>query len=176
MALIEVEEDASPFGAFVEPAVILLILIANAAVGVIQENSAEKAIDVRCALIFQETPPADTRGVFQALMHYSPDEANVFRSGKVSRIPASRIVPGDVIVVSVGDKIPADCRLLSVSSSSFRVDQAILTGESQSVRKSVDVVADMKAVKQDMTNMLFSVRSHLLHNLSTCVRAHAHCD
>ena len=59
----------------------------------------------------------------------------------------------------MGDKIPADCRLLSVSSSSFRVDQAILTGESVSVNKYVDVVADLKAVKQDMTNMLFAVRN-----------------
>lgn len=61
--------------------------------------------------------------------------------------------------VAVGDKVPADCRLFSVSSSSFRVDQAILTGESSSVNKSTDVVPDPKAVKQDMTNMLFSVRS-----------------
>ncbi|KAH9967826.1 Ca-transporting ATPase [Russula dissimulans] len=136
LALLEHEEDASPFGAFVEPAVILLILIANAAVGVIQETNAEKAID--------------------ALMQYAPDEANVLRSGRLVRIPASQIVPGDVIAVSVGDKIPADCRLLSVSSSSFRVDQAILTGESASVSKSITVVSDVKAVKQDMTNMLFS--------------------
>ena len=66
-------------------------------------------------------------------------------------------MPGDIISVAVGDKIPADCRLLSVSSSSFRIDQAILTGESISVHKLVDVVADHKAVKQDMINMLFSV-------------------
>ena len=76
----------------------------------------------------------------------------------MARIHASDLVPGDIISVGVGDKIPADCRLLSVSSSSFRVDQAILTGESTSVHKSVDVVADHKAVKQDMLNMLFSVR------------------
>jgi len=95
-------------------------------------------------------------------MQYAPDEANVLRSGKVNRIPASRIVPGDIVVVSVGDRIPADCRLLSVSSSSFRVDQAILTGESVSVSKSEDVVSDVKAVKQDMTNMLFTVRHRSL--------------
>ncbi|KAF8266598.1 Ca-transporting ATPase [Lactarius quietus] len=136
LAVLERTEDASPFGAFVEPSVILLILVANAAVGVIQESNAEKAID--------------------ALMQYSPDEANVLRSGKVNRINASKIVPGDIVVVSVGDKIPADCRLLSVSSSSFRVDQAILTGESVSVSKSLDVIPDIKAVKQDMTNMLFT--------------------
>lgn len=95
-------------------------------------------------------------------MQYSPDEANVLRSGTVNRIHASAIVPGDIVAVSVGDKIPADCRLLSVSSSSFRVDQAILTGESVSVSKSVDVVPDVKAVKQDMTNMLFTVRRDFL--------------
>ncbi len=67
------------------------------------------------------------------------------------------MVPGDIIAVAVGDKIPADCRLLSISSGSFRVDQAILTGESVSVSKSVGEVKDLRAVKQDMTNMWFSV-------------------
>lgn len=66
-------------------------------------------------------------------------------------------MPGDIISVAVGDRVPADCRLLSILSSSFRVDQAILTGESESVNKSVDVVSDFKAVKQDMTNVIFSV-------------------
>ena len=79
----------------------------------------------------------------------------------VARVLASELVPGDIISVAVGDKIPADCRILSVSSSSFRMDQAILTGESASVGKIVDIVPDSKAVKQDMTNMLFSVGSRL---------------
>ncbi|KAF4615292.1 hypothetical protein D9613_003225 [Agrocybe pediades] len=136
LAVLEESDGSSWWGAFVEPTVILLILVANAAVGVIQESSAEKAID--------------------ALKEYSPDEAKVIRSSQVSRIHASELVPGDIISVAVGDKIPADCRLLSVSSSSFRIDQAILTGESVSVHKSVDVVPDTKAVKQDMTNILFS--------------------
>ncbi|KAH9484051.1 Calcium-transporting ATPase sarcoplasmic/endoplasmic reticulum type [Psilocybe cubensis] len=136
LALLEDSGDSAWWSAFVEPLVILLILVANAAVGVIQESSAEKAID--------------------ALKEYSPDEAKVIRSSQISRIHASELVPGDIISVSVGDKIPADCRLLSVSSSSFRIDQAILTGESTSVHKSIDVVPDEKAVKQDMTNILFS--------------------
>ena len=91
------------------------------------------------------------------MKEYSPDEATVLRSGKVSRVHASELVPGDIIVVAVGDKIPADCKLLSITSSSFRVDQAILTGESVSVNKYVDTVKDEHAVKQDMTNMLFAV-------------------
>ncbi|KAF8136398.1 hypothetical protein EV363DRAFT_1428794 [Boletus edulis] len=136
LALFEDSANSTPLGAFVEPTVILLILVANAVVGVVQETNAEKAID--------------------ALKEYSPDEASVFRSGGFARIHASNLVPGDIISVAVGDKVPADCRLLSISSSSFRVDQALLTGESASVNKSIDVVPDSDAVKQDMSNMLFS--------------------
>ncbi|KAJ7489883.1 hypothetical protein B0H11DRAFT_2010823 [Mycena galericulata] len=136
LALFEDSEGATWGGAFVEPLVILLILVANATVGVVQETNAEKAID--------------------ALKEYSPDEAKVIRSSQLARIHASELVPGDIIAVAVGDRIPADCRLLSVTSSSFRIDQALLTGESISVNKWVDIVPDLKAVKQDMTNMLFS--------------------
>ena len=107
------------------------------------------------------------RPCLQALKEYTPDEAKALRAGRIVRVDASELVPGDIISISVGDRIPADCRLLSVSSSSFRVDQAILTGESESVRKTTDVVPDLKAVKQDMTNLLFSVRPSLLSFAST---------
>ena len=104
----------------------------------------------------------------KALKEYSPDEAKALRSGQIARIHASELVPGDIIAVAVGDKIPADCRVLSVSSSSFRIDQAILTGESVSVNKSIDVVSDLKAVKQDMTNMLFSVGAPSIFVVYAC--------
>lgn len=130
------EENESLATALVEPAVIFLILIANATVGVIQERNADQAID--------------------ALREYSPDSCRVIRNGRDARIRASDVVPGDIVSLSVGDKIPADCRLIHINSSSFRVDQAILTGESLSVNKDLEVVTDPKAVKQDMSNMLFS--------------------
>ena len=67
------------------------------------------------------------------------------------------VVPGDIVILAQGDKIPADCRMFSTESNSFRVDQAILTGESESIEKYPAAIADPKAVKQDQINMLFSV-------------------
>lgn len=57
----------------------------------------------------------------------------------------------------VGDKVPADSRIVEIMSSAFRVDQSILTGESVSVGKTIAPISDARAVKQDMTNILFSV-------------------
>ena len=96
------------------------------------------------------------------------------RDGEWKRIHATELVPGDIVSVAVGDKIPADCRLLSVSSTSLRVDQAILTGESVSVGKTAEKIADSKAVKQDMTNMLFSVstlNALITHHIELTVRS-----
>ncbi|RMY73716.1 hypothetical protein D0862_14240 [Hortaea werneckii] len=133
LALFEEEEG---WTAFVDPVVILTILILNAIVGVSQESSAEKAI--------------------AALQEYSANKAKVVRNGRLSEVKAEELVPGDVIHVAVGDRIPADCRVLSIHSNSFRIDQSILTGESESVGKDVQAVKDAQAVKQDQTNMLFS--------------------
>lgn len=129
------EEDGG-WTAFVDPAVILTILILNAIVGVSQESSAEKAI--------------------AALQEYSANEAKVVRDGHVSKIRAEQLVPGDIISIAVGDRIPADCRVLTIQSNSFAVDQAILTGESESVGKDTVTIKDLKAVKQDQINILFS--------------------
>lgn len=101
-----------------------------------QESSAEKAI--------------------AALQEYSANEAKVVRDGAIHRIKAEELVPGDIISVAVGDRVPADCRLLTIQSNSFRVDQAILTGESQSVSKTTNAIQDPQAVKQDQINLIFS--------------------
>lgn len=66
------------------------------------------------------------------------------------------MVPGDIVSVAIGDRIPADCRVLSIQSNSFNVDQSILTGESESVSKEITPIKDVDAVKQDQVNMLFS--------------------
>jgi P-type Ca2+ transporter type 2A len=60
------------------------------------------------------------------------------------------------VTIAVGDRIPADCRLLSIQSNAFSVDQSILTGESESVGKTTSPIEDQNAVKQDQVNMLFS--------------------
>lgn len=108
----------------------------NAVVGVSQETSAEKAI--------------------AALQEYSANEAKVLRNGAIKRVKADELVPGDIVSIAVGDRIPADCRILSIQSNSFNVDQSILTGESESVSKDVRAIKDADAVKQDQVNMLFS--------------------
>ncbi|MCJ1243917.1 hypothetical protein MMC30_001114 [Trapelia coarctata] len=129
-------EDGEGWTAFVDPLVILTILVLNAIVGVSQESSAEKAI--------------------AALQEYSANEAKWKRNGTLQRTLAENLVPGDVIEVAVGDRIPADCRLLNIQSNNFAVDQAILTGESESVGKDPRAINDSQAVKQDQVNMLFS--------------------
>jgi len=131
-------EDEESVTAFVEPFVILLILIANAIVGVWQERNAEDAIE--------------------ALKEYEPEMGKVVRSDKsgVQKIRAREIVPGDLVEISVGDKIPADIRICTIMSTTLRIDQSILTGESVSVIKHTDAVPDARAVNQDKKNIMFS--------------------
>lgn len=100
---------------FVEPIVILLILAANATVGVWQETNAEKALE--------------------ALKDLQSEHAKVLRDGNWSTILAKELVPGDIVQVIVGDKSPADIRVLKLLTPSLRIDQAHLTGESEPISK-----------------------------------------
>ncbi|CAN7066174.1 unnamed protein product [Brassica oleracea var. botrytis] len=109
--------------AFVEPLVIFLILIVNAIVGIWQETNAEKALE--------------------ALKEIQSQQATVMRDGvKVSCLPAKELVPGDVVELRVGDKVPADMRVVGLVSSTLRVEQGSLTGESEAVSKTTKAVEE----------------------------------
>ncbi|VAI06923.1 unnamed protein product [Triticum turgidum subsp. durum] len=102
--------------AFVEPLVIFLILIVNAVVGVWQESNAEKALE--------------------ALKEIQSEHATVKRDGRWKHgLPARDLVIGDIVELRVGDKVPADMRVLQLISSTLRVEQGSLTGETSSVNK-----------------------------------------
>ncbi|XP_058199649.1 calcium-transporting ATPase 1, endoplasmic reticulum-type-like [Rhododendron vialii] len=109
--------------AFVEPLVIFLILIVNAIVGVWQENNAEKALE--------------------ALKEIQSQQASVVRDGrKITNLPAKELVPGDIVELRVGDKVPADMRVVTLISSTLRVEQGSLTGESEAVSKTTKAVPE----------------------------------
>lgn len=124
-------------GAFVEPGVILLILVLNAIVGVWQESNAESALE--------------------ALKEMSAETAKVIRGGRlVPGLGAAGLVPGDVIEVCAGDRVPADCRVAELKTAILRVEQAALTGESVTVQKSVDGLSSAHCELQSKETMLFS--------------------
>merc|ERR1712223_41141 len=97
-------------------------------------------------------------GAIEALKEYEPEMGKVIRADKdgVQKVRAREIVPGDIVEVSVGDKIPADIRIIAIMSTTLRIDQSILTGESVSVIKHNEPVPDPRAVNQDKKNILFS--------------------
>lgn len=85
-----------------------------------------------------------------------PENACVLRDGKwINDLPAAELVPGDIIFVKVGDKVPADSRLLAMKTTTFSTDEGSLTGESASVAKMLDPVS-AEARIQSKSNMIFS--------------------
>ncbi len=122
------------WGELFEPALILLIVILNAVMGVMQESKAEKALD--------------------ALKNLSAPHARVIRDGKEAVIDASLLVPGDIIKLEAGDFIPADARL--IQSASLKSEESALTGESVPSEKDASAVIDEKAPLGDRSNMVFS--------------------
>ena len=132
---------------FIEPVIILAIVILNAAIGVYQERRAEKAID--------------------ALKKLSAPSATVIRSGKVKKIESSRLVTGDVILLESGDMVPADARL--IESNSLKVQESALTGESEPCGKNADCTFAPECPPADRKNLVFASTTVMAGNCTAAV-------
>ena len=113
--------------------VILAVVLVNAGIGFIQEGRAEAAI--------------------AALHRMLAPMASVLRGNQRQRIDAAELVPGDIILIEAGDRVPADARL--IEAAALKVQEAILSGESVPVDKSVEPVA-RDAALGDRASMIYS--------------------
>ncbi|PJB70613.1 MAG: carbonate dehydratase [Alphaproteobacteria bacterium CG_4_9_14_3_um_filter_47_13] len=120
-------------GHWVDTGVIMAVVLANAVIGYIQEGKAEKAME--------------------AIRHMLAPYAAVLRNGQRNSVEGEKIVPGDIVLLEAGDKVPADLRLLKAHG--LQIQEAILTGESVPVEKHVKPVA-VDAVLGDRSCMAFS--------------------
>ncbi len=113
---------------------IIAIIILNAILGFFQEYRAEKSLE--------------------ALKELTSPLAHVWRDGKVQRVPAKELVPGDIMVLESGDRVPADGRVVEVID--LEVNEATLTGESMAVAKMKEVLQESNPVLGDQRNMVFA--------------------
>ena len=120
-------------GLWLDAAIILGVVIVNAILGFIQEGKAEKALD--------------------SIRHMLSAEARTLRDGETRMIPAEELVPGDIVLLESGDKVPADLRLVEVKN--LRTEEAALTGESVPIDKTTEPVSG-KATIGDRSGMAFS--------------------
>lgn len=118
---------------WIDTGVILGVVVLNAVIGFIQEGKAEQALRSMSSLLVST--------------------CTVVRDGKRVQIAVKDVVPGDIIQLQAGDKIPADMRLIEAKQMS--VDESMLTGESVSVEKQITSVAEKVSIGE-RTNMVFS--------------------
>jgi cation-transporting ATPase F len=120
-------------GEYVDASVIFGVVVINTVVGFIQESKAESALDA-----------------LRSMVH---TDARVVRDGRQRLVPSEELVPGDVVLVEAGDKLPADLRL--IREVELQVDESALTGESLPVEKD-EVVLPEPTVVADRRNMVYS--------------------
>ena len=120
-------------GHWIDAGVIFGVVLINAVIGFIQEGKAEKALE--------------------AIRTMLSSQATVLRDSKRINIPADKLVPGDIVFIQTGDKVPADVRLFKIKE--LRIDEAPLTGESLPVEKSTTSV-DEKATVGDRKCIAYS--------------------
>ena len=114
--------------------VILVILVINSVLGFVQEYRAERAL--------------------QALKELASPSALVIRAGKEKSISSKNLVPGDIVKLSAGDLVPADCRI--IKQVNLQGDESILTGESLPVIKTAGIIEKEHIPLGDKKNLLFS--------------------
>lgn len=119
-------------GAIFDAVIILAILATSAVIYYVQRFTTEK--------------------ILRSLQKHTAQRVEVIRGGETRYIDASELVPGDIIQLNEGDKVPADIRL--TTTNTLRVDESILTGESAPMQKSTDTLGDKKEI-YEQTNMLF---------------------
>jgi magnesium-transporting ATPase (P-type) len=121
------------FSHFVDMAVILAVVLANAAIGFVQEGRAERSLE--------------------AVRRMIAPHASVIRAGTRLTVPAAELVPGDLVRLEAGDRVPADLRIMRARS--LRIDESLLTGESVPVDKAPAPVA-AEAALGDRASMAYS--------------------
>jgi magnesium-transporting ATPase (P-type) len=119
---------------YIDSAVIFAAVLLNGTIGFIQEHRAQKAIT--------------------SLAEMSAPKARVRRDGRTVYVATEEVVPGDVVRLVSGDRIPADLRL--IRADDLRIDESALTGESETVQKRSDPVEDERAVPGDQLSMAFA--------------------
>ena len=120
-------------GETADAVIIFLVLAFNAVVGTIQEGKAQHTL--------------------LALRKFVETSASVFRDGKIVIVSDKEIVPGDILLLQEGDKIPADARI--ISANSLKVNESSLTGESVPAAKIADIMPDISTPAHDQKNMVF---------------------
>ncbi len=117
---------------FIDAGVIMGVLLLNAVIGFAQETRAEKAME--------------------ALIQMAAPRAKVRRDGAIKQIPARQLVPGDILLLESGDRVPADARLIEVSN--LKVNEATLTGESMPVEKRTGALGEAVPIAE-RKNLVF---------------------
>ncbi len=120
-------------GEYADAVTIMIIVVVNAILGFVQECRAERSIE--------------------ALKQLTAPEARVVRSGQERKIPASELVPGDLVLLEEGDRIPADLRLLLTAN--LEIEESSLTGESVPVRKREEALPGQEVALADARNMAY---------------------
>lgn len=135
--------------------VFILVLSIAAVISIINNEKLDAIIiacDIAVSAIIYYVQQFSTERIMRSLQKHTLQNVEVWRDGKVISLESSLLVPGDVIVLNEGDKVPADARL--ISNSNVRINESMLTGESTPVSKSVGTLSGDKEV-YEQSNMLF---------------------